>query len=72
MSPTEQLRCAEGRRYRSFEEFSNHFYAAADSPKHDPNDEHASFGLQLSRDLLRENLRASPRKSKQAHPESTS
>ncbi len=48
----------EGRRYKSFEEFTNHFYSADQLEKQDTDEQNASFGLRLSRELVRENVKS--------------
>jgi hypothetical protein len=52
----------EGRRYKTFEEFSLHFYNSTEHRK--PGDEpNVSFGIELSRDLVRQNIGKSSKRA---------
>lgn len=55
---------AEGGRYKSFEEFTDHFYGPKQDKKRE-DEPNASFGLELSRDLVRQNVGKTPKEPNQ-------
>lgn len=63
----QQARGDQARRYRSFEEFSGHFYGPK-NPEPSASDPDASFGIKLSRELVRERSKPFDPKSDHGEP----
>jgi len=64
---SQQPKSGGDRRYGSFEEFSDHFYGSSGQKK-GGDEQNASFGFELSRDLVRQNLAKSSKKAEESTP----